>query len=114
MGFSSEADFIHLYSNLTMVILEEIFDEMLNTVTRLNDASNSSSTLELSLSLLLAEYPHTLEYISLGSHFLSVAMESWTKSIGEGNWTDVGRGTNLTCLEIFFNCVFLGFGWHYV
>ena len=72
-----------------MVIFEEIFDEVLNTLTRLNDASNSSSTLELSLTLLLAEYPHTLEYISLGSHFLSVAMKSWTKSIGEGNWTDV-------------------------
>ena len=96
MGFSSEADFIHLYSNLTMVVFEEIFDEVSNILTRLNDASNSSSTLELSLTLLLEEYPHTLKYISLGSHLLSVAMKSWTKSIGEGNWTDVGRGTNLT------------------
>ena len=114
MGFSSEADFIHLYSNLTMVIFEEIFDEVLKTLRRINDASNSSSTLELSLSLLLAEYSHTLEYISLGSHFLSVAMKSWTKSIDEGNWTDVGKGTNLKGLEIFTNFVFLGLGWHYV
>ena len=87
MGFSLEADFLNLYSNLTMVIFEEIIDKMIYTLIRLDDMSNSSSTLELSLSSLLAEYPKTLEYIALGSYFSSIVVK--TKSIGEGNWTDV-------------------------
>ena len=89
MGFSLEAEFLNLYSNLTMVVFEEIIDKMINTLIRLEDMSNSSSTLELSLSSLLSEYPQTLEYISLGSYFSSVVVKSWTKSFGDGNWTDV-------------------------
>ena len=55
MGFSSEADFVHLYSNFTMVIFEEIFDEMLNTLTILNDVSNDAKS-DAGLSIEYAKY----------------------------------------------------------
>ena len=72
-----------------MVIFEQIIDKMMETLTRLDDISNSSTVLELSLSTVLAEYPHTLQYILLGSQFSSAVVKSWTKSISGGNWTDV-------------------------
>ena len=88
IGFLSEADIFNLYSNLAMLISEEIIDQMTKTLSRLNDTS-SSSVLELSLSTVLADYPHTFEYISLWSHFTYAVVKSWTKSISEGNWKNV-------------------------
>ena len=88
-GFSSEADSLNLYVNLTMVVSEQIIDQLMKTMTRFDNISKSSSVLNLSLSTVLAEYPHTLEYILLGSHFSSAIVKSWTKSISGGNWTDV-------------------------
>ena len=91
IGFSSEAKFLNSYGNLAMVISEEIIDQMTKTLNRLDDTSNSS-ILELSLSTILADYPHTFEYISLWSHFTYAIVKSWTKSISEGNWKNVRKG----------------------
>ena len=88
-GFKSEANFLSFYLNLSINVSEQIVDQIMNAMTRLDHSSNSSSALNLSLGTLLTEYPHTVDYILIGSNFSSAIMKSWTKSISDGNWTDV-------------------------
>ena len=68
---------------------EQIIDKMTKTMTGLDVDSSNSSSINLSLGTVLAEFPHTLEYILVGCHFSSAIMKSWTKSISQGKWTDV-------------------------
>ena len=88
-GLISEVSSLNLYLNITLAVSEQIINKTLRSLTKLHDISNSSSILEISLSTPLVEYPHTLEYIQLASHYSSAILKSWTESITRRSWFDV-------------------------
>ena len=75
--------------NVTMAIAEQVINKMMKTVIGIEDVSNSSSVVNLPLSLLLPEHPLTVDYVLIGSLYSSAVMKSWSNSINSGNWTDV-------------------------
>ena len=89
-GFSSEADeFLTLSFNITMAVFEHITEELTKIVALVDDESNSSPVFEISVNALLAEFPHSLDYVTLASQYYSLVIRSWIESISKDNWTDV-------------------------
>ena len=78
-----------------MAVFEQITKEITKIVTRVDDIPNSLPVLELSVNALLAEFPHTLEYVVLGCQYSSGVLKSWIESISTEDWTDVSFKTIL-------------------
>ena len=76
-------------ANVTMAIVEQVMEKMMQTLTGIEKISNASSVVDLSLSLILPEHPWTVEYALIGSAYSLAVMKSWTKSIDNRNWTNV-------------------------
>ena len=72
-----------------MAIGEQVIAKMMQTLTGIEEVTNGSSVVDLSLSLILPEHPWTVEYALIGSTYSSTVLKSWTRSIKSRNWTDV-------------------------